>query len=246
MNKSQEIKGLSLIIPAQTGIRNYYDWIFDTIGSYLGRRVIEIGPGYGSMAERIVPRSERYAGLDISADVIEHLKEKFGGEKHASFRQGSLAGNADPNLEKELVGGGYDTVFMMNVLEHIEDMAGFLKAVGRCAPKARVVILAPAGKMLYGSIDREAGHFLRFEKKDVAELFSKAGITGEKVFYFNFFGAIGWFVANRIMGVRIHDKSSGAMARLFDRYAIPVIRTFDKMFSSFYGQSIIAVGKFNE
>ena len=39
--------------------------------------VIEIGPGRGALTERLVPRAENFIAIEIDAELVAHLQEKF-------------------------------------------------------------------------------------------------------------------------------------------------------------------------
>lgn len=71
----------------------------------------------------------------------------------------------------------YTTIFLMDVIEHIKDDVGFLKAAAfHLKDNGLMVINVPYGQMLYGPYDREAGHQKRYSKKSVTLSIRKAGL----------------------------------------------------------------------
>lgn len=234
------LKGLSLTIPVQRNAENYYRWIYSSLRGHIGKKILEIGPGHGNMVPLIKPDCETYAAIDVDEGVISFLKDKFKGLPGLYFGTGSVA---DPQWREYFKAHPADTVVSLNVLEHIENPDLFIKQIRAALPQARLVLFVPALKWLYGSIDKEAGHYTRFTKKEIRRLFESNGLELEKLSYFNFVGAIGWFVCNRLLNQKVNSPASGALFRIFDTAVIPVVRFFDGALSLLLGQSIMAVGR---
>lgn len=58
--------------------------------------VIEIGPGKGSLTEKLLKRANRVVAIEVDRDLVEHLRRKFDGERrleivHADILQTDLA-----------------------------------------------------------------------------------------------------------------------------------------------------------
>jgi 16S rRNA (adenine1518-N6/adenine1519-N6)-dimethyltransferase len=47
--------------------------------------VIEIGPGRGALTERLAPRAERLIAIEIDAELVERLREKFTTAAHVTI-----------------------------------------------------------------------------------------------------------------------------------------------------------------
>lgn len=70
----------------------------------------------------------------------------------------------------------FDFVLMMDVLEHIEDDAGFLVYLKRYLKQDTVlVITVPAFQSLFSLHDRELHHFRRYSYKSLKEILQKSG-----------------------------------------------------------------------
>lgn len=231
--------GLSTMSPGIREARNYYRWLFREIGPRLGRNVLEIGPGWGQMLESVSASGRGYWAVDSDAGVIESLKTSYPACAHRLFH-GDIAA---PGTAALLRGAGVDTVLMMNILEHVERDSDFLSSIRTSFAGARLVIQVPAMPALYGRLDREAGHYRRYTRASLVKTLEKAGYAAEECFYFNFLGALTWFLAARLAQAELGSRSTGRMIALNDRLLIPVSPLLEPLTRNFLGQSLIAVAR---
>ena len=71
-------EGTATMLPGQPFARNYYQWIVDTLSPYIGRRLLDIGGGYGSHLEHILPMDIDYVmSIDFSEQFVELLHQRF-------------------------------------------------------------------------------------------------------------------------------------------------------------------------
>jgi SAM-dependent methyltransferase len=78
--------------------------------------------------------------------------------------------------------GRFELVLLMDVLEHIDDDAGFLSDVVRqhLTPGGLVVISVPAWSFLYGNHDVALGHVRRYAPVQLAALIEGCGLRLER------------------------------------------------------------------
>ena len=109
------------------------------------RRVVEIGCGAGAvlaaLAERL-PSAERLDGYDVSPQAIELARPRESARVH--FHEG-LAGAG---------GEQYDVALLIDVVEHVEDPFGFVRAVRDLAE--RVVLHIPLDLPVHSTLARLA------------------------------------------------------------------------------------------
>jgi SAM-dependent methyltransferase len=134
----------------------------------------EIGCGTGILQRQL----ETLAGIPV--DGIEVSYEAL---EHNISQEGTLycydIFEQDPSLRQK-----YDTLFLFDVLEHIDDDAAFLKAaMFHVKPGGRVVINVPARQELYSGYDKAAGHCRRYNRADFLGLLSNAGLKLENYTY---------------------------------------------------------------
>lgn len=83
--------------------------------------------------------------------------------------------------------GTIDVVFLMDVIEHIEDDIAFLKMVAQYSfitPQTTFVITVPAFQSLFASHDVFLGHYRRYDNQLLENNISKSGYKTFEVGYF--------------------------------------------------------------
>lgn len=230
--------GLETMAPEMSRVRNYYRWFLDCVEDYLGRRILEVGPGYGNLARLLVEDGRQYVGVDSDPAVISRLRKDFSGIPSAAFYEADIAQEEwIARLSRE----GFDTLLSMNVLEHLPQPVELLKALRRIIGGGRLIVMVPAMPGLYGSLDEQAGHLRRYTPETLRAELQAAGTTPERIFYFNGIGAMGWFVSGRLLRQDLSSASLGKTVRFYDRWVIPVARRMEPLLRPFFGQSLIAV-----
>lgn len=80
----------------------------------------------------------------------------------------------------------FDFVFLLDVLEHIEDDAAFLREVtGLLHSHSKVLISVPAFQWLWSDHDRMCNHFRRYSKKYLIKLLESCGYKIEFCSYYS-------------------------------------------------------------
>src|SRR6266496_769493 len=194
----------------------YNRWMFERLRPWLGRRVHEIGAGIGNMSAFLADR------------------ERFGGEAHVTVAALRL-----PAVEPRLKAERLDTVVCLNVLEHIEDDRGSLRAMhDLLEPGGRLVLLVPALRALYGTLDEALGHFRRYARRELATKYQEAGFELRHLEYFNLAGVPGWWFTGRVLRRRLIP--TGALRWYEAR--VPLFR-LESLLPWRIGQSLIAIGE---
>jgi SAM-dependent methyltransferase len=231
------VQGLETMSEAMEGLPHYYDWLFAAIQPFLGTRVLEVGPGYGDMADRIREAGHAYFAIDSNAPVIKRLAGLRPGNA-ASLFVGDIT---DSHWRTRMRDLHCDTIVTFNVLEHVQDDVALLRSLSSIVPGGRLVIFVPALPGLYGSFDREVGHYRRYARTTLMNRIEKAGFVVTQCRYFNALGALSWLIATRMLKLNPHGGSTQRSIKLYDRFCIPVARRIDPVFASFVGQSLLAV-----
>jgi SAM-dependent methyltransferase len=82
--------------------------------------------------------------------------------------------------------GSYDLIALLDVLEHVPDDAGSLKAIRKLLkPGGALLLTVPANKWMWSAHDVAHHHFRRYTKRELARLFSGAGYELQLHSYFN-------------------------------------------------------------
>ena len=122
------------------------DYIIASLGLKPGQNVADIGAGPGilsvPMAKAVAPGGKVYA-VEIDKDYFPHITKRADAE-HVTNVVTVLGAFTDPKLPASNV----DVVLFHDVLHHIEDRAGYLKATAKYVkPSGRIAIveLPPTG-----------------------------------------------------------------------------------------------------
>ena len=214
----------------------YNAWQYEVIARWIGRRVIEVGSGIGNMSAHLLSSPRDLLLLtDTDAWYRSELAKRFAGRPEVVIDSLTLP---DPDAPARLAGHRLDTAVALNVVEHIEDDVGTLETLRRIVtPGGRVVILVPAMDELYGSLDRELGHFRRYTRRRLKTAFEQAGLVVIHMQWFNRVGTIGWWLNSR---VRMARRIPIDQLKMFDSL-VPLLR-FERFLPLPFGQSLIAVG----
>jgi SAM-dependent methyltransferase len=176
---------------------------------------------------------------DTDAWYQGQLRDRF--RDHPEVQVDSLT-LPDPAAAERFGPLRLDTVIALNVVEHIADDVGTLRSMAELlASGGRVVILVPSLPSIYGSLDEELGHFRRYTRASLAAAFHGAGLTLERMFWFNRVGTLGWWFNACVRRARLIPLSQ---LRSFDRM-VPLLR-LERFLPLPFGQSLIAIGRRND
>jgi SAM-dependent methyltransferase len=100
-----------------------------------GKRVLEIGPGQGAEAERLIRQGALWSGVDLTAASIARVRGRLEqrGLPYQEIRQGSAVALPFPD-------DSFDIVFSHGVLHHIPDIKDAQAEIAR--------VLKPGGQLI--------------------------------------------------------------------------------------------------
>lgn len=211
----------------------YNRWMFDRLRRWVGRHVLEVGSGIGNLSAFLIDR-ERLVLTDTRPEYLARLRERFGGQPGVAIARLYL-----PADDSALAGERFDTVICLNVLEHVEDDVGSLRAIHNLLTAGgRLILLVPALPALYGTLDEALGHCRRYTRPELAAKFGAAGFRLRHLEYFNLAGVPGWWFTGRVLRRRVIPTGS---LRLYDAL-VPLFR-LERLLPWRVGQSLIAIGE---
>ena len=222
----------------------YNRWLVDRFAGSLGRRILEIGAGFGNLTRYLVrsdgatrPAPELVIASDLDPVAVEYLKGAFREDRAVSVESHRFP--LDSPDRDALAAHRLDTIVCCNVLEHIEDDRGTLRdMLAILQPGGRLVLLVPALARLYGTLDEHLRHFRRYEKPDLVEKLSAAGFALEDCRFVNRPGVIGWYVNGKILRRRVLPKGQLRAFQLL----LPLLRREEKRPPEF-GMSLLAIAR---
>ena len=219
---------------------HFNKWMFDSIKPFCSGEILEIGSGIGNLSDFFIKNGYAITLSDISKTYFDKLNDRFKG--HSNFKGSFLLDFAEAELEKkypELI-GQFDTVFALNVLEHIPNHN---QAVKNCykllKPGGKLIILVPAFNLLFNNFDEELEHQRRYTMQSLSKVFEDNQFEIHYKQYFNFMGIMGWFFSGRILQKRMIPNGQ---LKFYD-LLVPIWKLLDIPLKKIVGLSIIQVAQ---
>ena len=208
----------------------YNNWIFEQIEPHLGKDVLEVGCGNGNFTVYLTTQCDRVTGIDIDPEYVSTAKNRLARRSNVKIVQ--------QDINKLETKNSFDTVVMLDVLEHIEhDVLILQKLNALLKPGGKLIIKVPALNSIYGEMDRVIGHYRRYNKKTLIATFEQANITPSIVWYFNIAGIAGWWLNSKVLK---RTTPPSEQVSLFDK-VVPVLNAIENSVKPPVGLSLFAV-----
>ncbi|HET6646752.1 MAG TPA: methyltransferase domain-containing protein [Pyrinomonadaceae bacterium] len=229
-------------LEAMSGASNYHRWILEIFKPYLGKHLVEVGAGIGSFSDLILKHHlcESLSLVEPSDSMYDRLAihaQELNTNVQIDTYHGTFIEAAPLIKSRHLP----DSILYVNVLEHIADDEGELKAVYQTlSERGRVFIFVPALTWLFGNFDSRLGHFRRYSKAELEGKLRKAGFKILQSSYFDFPGIGPWWVKYCLM--KFDTMESGAV-RFYDRFIVPTVRRIESVVTMPLGKNVIAIAE---
>ena len=210
-------------------------WMYQTIRPYCKGRILEIGSGIGNISQFFIRDDANIVLSDIRDQYCAYLGKNYSSQEVVQMDL------VHPNFDQEYASliDSFDTVFALNVVEHIEDDTLAMTNVKKLLRKeGNCVILVPAFQFLYNSFDKELYHFRRYTRSSLNTLMRPIFSIKYET-YFNAIGTLGWFVNANLLKKKLIPSDQ---MKMFDRL-VPVFRAVDFFTKRLLGLSVIIVGQ---
>lgn len=139
--------------------------------------VLEIGPGSGALLKDFADAGWKCSGLDVSEDALE-----LTGYVTQACESVELYASAD-----DLSGQKFDLVVACEVLEHIEhDQDMFNEWSDFLKPGGHLLLSVPAHMKRWDATDVWAGHYRRYEHRELVKLAENNDMQVEQVECYGF------------------------------------------------------------
>lgn len=236
--------GAETMSPAMADMRAYPKYLFDKVAPYLKDRVWEIGVGHGQYTVWLRESGKCVLATDIDQHCIDAASQRFADDDQVITAMVDLTNIATIRGQHDF---GANAILCLNVLEHIQDDQQALKWLREnVASDCVACFIVPAHQKLFGRMDSEAGHFRRYTKRSLADVFQAAGWRVQKTAYLNALGAAGWWYHNRVRkDAGLTDDSVNNQMRAADRWLPRIARVTDPFTRSMFGLSVMAIAHAN-
>lgn len=210
----------------------YNRWTLRKFSQYLKGKILEIGCGIGSFS-MYLSKYGSLTAIDLNEEYVSNAKNRVDGQVEVGL--GDI--EKGEYFFKDRV---FNTIVCINVLEHTKDDIKVIKNIHKLlAPEGFLVILVPAHRFLYNSIDDSIGHFKRYEKEELKKLLEKNNFEIVKLKKLNFLGSIGWFIAGKFFKEK---KVSEGKIKIFN-FISPFFLLLENLFEPPFGTSILMIAR---
>ena len=193
-----------------------------------------MGAGIGNISRFLLKDHPDLCISEFEEAYIGFLKRRFPDQTI------QVLNLADPDFQKreEALGGSFDTLIAVNVLEHIQhDQLAIQNALSLLKSGGNLILLVPAHHWLQNPLDHHLHHYRRYTRKTIVSLCKSTGGNMISCRYFNFLGAIGWFLFGNMLR---YTSLKSWQVRGFD-VLTPFAKWLDSIISNAFGLSLIAV-----
>lgn len=224
-------------LPYMAKTKNYNRWVFEQYRDHIGDSILDVGAGLGTFVDYIKNR-KKIILLEIEDENVKRLKIKYKGYKNIKAIKGDLSKqNLVPEIKREKI----NTVICLNTLEHIKTDKLMIANIRRSIlPKGKLILYVPALKALYGTLDKNLGHYRRYQKDELEQLLVRNRFKIIKSRYLNSFGTLSWFLYSRILK-RKKVKEKRILA--YDRWLVPIISKMESLLNLPFGQSLLIIAE---
>lgn len=201
---------------------------------FIRGRVLEVGAGLGGTTRVLCDgAAASWTALEPDERLLNRLIEAQRTEPFAQPIEPVLGTLSNLDASRT-----FDCILYIDVLEHIRDDAGEMRAVAtHLAAGGNIVVLSPAFPSLFSEFDRAVGHERRYVKKTLRAAIPP-GLVLRKLVYLDSVGMT-LSLANRLMLRQSQPKAS--QIRFWDKRVIPIARIVDPLVLHGWGRSIIGV-----
>lgn len=139
---------------------------------------LEVGIGAGDLILELARKSYKGVGIDISSEAVRITQEKL---KNLDCDIMIKNKNLFEVTEK------FDIIFALELIEHFDNDEKPLRKINELINKSGYLILSvPAHKKEWDINDEWAGHYRRYEKKEIKSKLEKAGFEVLKLYNYGF------------------------------------------------------------
>ena len=218
----------------------FNEWMFETILPFTKGKILEIGSGLGNISQFFLEKKCDIFLTDLREEYCDFLQRKFTPENTLlGVDKIDLVHPEFDLIYKDLL-EKFDTVFALNVIEHIENDN---LAIGNCKKLLKkdghLIILVPSYQELFNQFDTELGHYRRYTPKKLSKLFLNNHLKIIHRQYFNAMGIAGWYFSGTILS----KKTIPSDQMRFYNKLVPVWKMLDQLVLNRIGLSSIVIGR---
>ena len=209
---------------------NYRSYQIELFGSYVGKEILEVGAGRGKIIEILAQNSEKqFTLLELDKNFFDILNNKFNSKNIKVLEERTQ------NIKENK----FDTIFYLDVIEHIEDDRFELDTAYNLLKKnGHLIIIVPAFQILFSKFDQRVGHFRRYRKEFFKRYSDEKNLKIKKLVYFDF---LGFFIILFSKLLNLTNSKKTTLGIKIWNFLIPLSRLIDKITFHSIGKSIVCI-----
>jgi len=203
-----------------------------------GSTVLDVGAGTGHFLNFVSRQAFQGYGVEPDKKLIELSKKLY---PKAKFELRCEPAHQISYNKK------FDNITIIDVLEHIKKdkntllhLKKFLKTSGK------LIIVVPAHKFLYGTRDKNMGHYRRYSKNGLIQLVKNCGLEILNIRHWNALGVLPYFIMEKIfkkpLKLQLRKKeSSNQNERIISRFLYEWVEKVENKIDFHFGLSLLCV-----
>ena len=209
---------------------NYRSYQIELFGNYVGKEILEVGAGRGKIIEILAQNSEKqFTLLELDKNFFDILNNKFNSKNIKVLEERTQ------NIKEKK----FDTIFYLDVIEHIEDDRFELDTAYNLLKKnGHLIIIVPAFQILFSKFDQRVGHFRRYRKEFFKRYSEEKNLKIKKLVYFDF---LGFFIILFSKLLNLTNSKKTTLGIKIWNFLIPLSRLIDKITFHSIGKSIVCI-----
>lgn len=214
----------------------YHHWILDHFSPFVGNKIIEVGAGTGTFSNILFDRFKKpLTMIEPSLSMGEILKNRL--STHNLWDKSEFFTDFTSNIT---LAHKADTFFYINVLEHIENDVDELRWMHENLEKnGHVCLFSPALPALFGTHDKQVGHFRRYYLSEIKKKAESVGFKTIKAIYFDIVGVPLWW----LNFVILKGTMKPSAVSLFDNVIVPMVRKLEPSSWLPFGKNVLYIGQ---
>jgi SAM-dependent methyltransferase len=193
--------------------------------------VLEVGGGRGDFTDKYITKKINSITLtELDESNLLFLKNKYKNNYRFTVEKNNIH-----NIEKK-----FDVIIYLHVLEHIEkDKKEIERAIKLLKKDGLLIILAPAHQKLYCNLDKQVGHYRRYEK----DFFLSKNFNTLKMIKVIYLDSIGYFLY--YLNKLFFKGSNPSQLKIFlwDKICTPISAIIDFVLRYKFGKCLLGIYK---
>ena len=216
------------------GATTWKSYLRAQVRRYIRGHVLEVGAGIGATTRALItPEVTAWVCLEPDARLARRIGDTLRGlerPERISTRIGTLANLQDDEC--------FDAILYVDVLEHIRDDAGEVRAAAtHLRPGGHLIVLCPAHQWLYSPFDAKIGHFRRYTRRSLRSL----GTTGLELCRLRYLDSVGLLASAANRWLLRSDTPGARQVAVWDRVMVRASRVLDPLLAYRVGKSVLCV-----